>query len=134
MNCSVSPHMLPQFEYAHCQKVRFTGHRQIGLPCPVLKGLHIGKGPLQGFQSDILVRKVIQQNVPHLMHFGTGAQCTPYGPLGLTSDSWNLKGHTNFPSQLHRITHIWYGSQLLPPVGCIQLAGLPFQPHLIVFD
>ena len=29
-------------------------------------------------------------------------------------------------------SHFWYGGQLLPPVGCIQLAGLPFQAQLIV--
>ena len=34
--------------------------------------------------------------------------------------------------QLLYISHFWYGSQLLPLVGCVQLAGLPFQPQLIV--
>ena len=34
--------------------------------------------------------------------------------------------------QLLYISHFWYGGQLLPPVGCVQLAGLPFQPQFIV--
>ena len=135
MKCSVSLHMPPQFAYTHRQKVRFTEHRQISLLCPVLKGLHIGQGPPWGFQSDVLVRQVIwQEHTLFDAFWCRGHSVLLMVPEGLTSDSQNLKGHVNFPSQLLRITHVWYGGQLLPPVGCIQLAGLPFQPHLIVIN
>ena len=102
---------------------------------PSMKGLCIGQGPLQGFQSDVLVRQVIW---PEHTLFDTfwhrGHSVLLMVPEGLTSDSQNLKGCTYFLSQLLRIPGIQYGGQLLPPVGCIKLAGLPFQPHLVVID
>ena len=127
--------MPPQFTYTHHQKARFIRHRQISLFCPVLKGMYIGQGPPWGFQSGILVRQVIWQEHPpfdafwHRMH-----SVLLMVPKGLTSDSRNLKGCANFLSQLLRITCVQYGSQLLPPVRCIWLVGLPFQPYLIVID
>ena len=125
--------MLPQFVYAHHQKVRFTGHRWIGLLCPVLKGLCISQGPPQGFQLDVLVRQIIwHEHTPFDAFWCRVHSVLLMVPKGLTSDSWNLEGCVNFLSQLLRITHIWYDDQLFPPFGYIQLTGLPFQPHLIV--
>ena len=51
---------------------------------------------------------------------------------GLASDCWDVKRHADLLGQLLHISHFHYGSQLLPPVGCVQLAGLPFQPQIIV--
>ena len=127
--------MPPQFEYAHHQRARFTRHRWTGLFCPVLKGLCIGQGPLRRFQSDFLVRKVVwQEHTPFEAFWCRGHSVLLMVPEGLTSDSWNLEGCMKFPSQLLRTTYIWYGSQLLPLVGNIQLAGPLFQPHLVVMN
>ena len=118
MKCSVSSHTPPQFTYAHCQKVMFTGHRQISLLCPVLKGLHIGQGPPQGFQSDILVRQVVwQEHTPFDAFLLQGHSVLLMVPKGLTSDSHNLEGCANFPSQLLRITCIWYAVSSSPQSG-----------------
>ena len=50
----------------------------------------------------------------------------------LMSDYWHFEGCTHLLGQLLHILHTQYCSQLLPPVGCIQLAGPPFQPLLLV--
>ena len=85
-----------------------------------------------GFQSDILVGQVIQKKhipVNALWHRG----CSEHmASKDLMSDCWHFEECTNLLGQLLDVPHAQYGSQLCPPVGCIQLAGLPFQPLLIV--
>ena len=124
--------------YTHCQMAGFTGDQQIGLLCLVLKGLCICQGPLQGFQPEILVRQVVVSVWQEHSSFNTfwhrGHSVLPMVPEGLTSDLWNFEGGMNFPSQPFGITCVQYGNQLLPPVRCIQLVGLPLQPHLVIID
>ena len=124
--------MPPQFMYAHCQMVGFTGYQWIGLLCPVLKGLCICQGLLQWFQPEILIRQVrvsIQwEHTPLDAFWHREHSILAMVPEGFTSDLWNFEGSVNFLSQLSGIACIRYGNQLLPPVGCIQLVGLPFHP------
>ena len=114
----------PKGEVHHCW--------QIGLFHPVMKCLCIGQGHLMGFQFDILVGQVIwQKHIPinTLWHRGYSKHLASED---LTSDCWHFEGCVNLLSQLLDVFHTQYGGQLLPPVGCIQLAGPPFQPLLIV--
>ena len=85
-----------------------------------------------GFQLDILAGWITwQKHIPVNTHCCRG-HSKHLASENLMSDCWHFEGCVKLPGQLLHILHTWYGGKLLPPVGCIQMMGLPFQPLLIV--
>ena len=85
-------------------------------------------------QPDVLVGWVIWEKHTPLEVLGCRGCSVPLASEDLISDCQVIKRCADLLGQLLYIFHSWYGSQLLPPVGCIQLAGWPLQPQLLVFD
>ena len=103
------------------------------LPLSSIEVLHIGQGHPLGLLLDVLVGWIIQEKNTPLKALGCRGCSVPLVSEDLVLDHWSIKRFADLLGQLLYISQSCYGRQLLPPVGCIQLVGLPFQLQLIVF-